>query len=398
MNGAGAARYSALQMFVIIMNNKSCCSQTARRRWCTCSIVVLLTLSELTRWLYTWSRIFGSNFFRLSWRCDRQPTCAGTDREESRNLPTSVNFPDPEKSAAIREYEDHFRQMTMEHSCYTQVCKAAKDDLPTDRFTSSVPEVWSVRCCMWSVSEASQLPAGQECPHRERGQHHSVDAATLRPSQCWRVWCPLARGQLQRPGREPIEDRILDRTPQEHHTFGPAKDNYLEINEKSTRFFLQMEKQLTSSKHSDILTKSDGTLAVSSAEIKEECLSFYTKLYRREEVDDSLNPFFFDELPFKWRVCTLHSYVKDQLLLMNAKQPLNRCRILRHLVWMAYLKSSTLLLSSILATPSSCFWLIKRQYWKTMVDCLQDTGMWEEASHFRGTFDMARLTRWESVT
>ena len=76
-----------------------------------------------------------------------------------------------------------------------------------------------------------------------------------------------------------------------------AKVNYLEINEKPTRFFLQREKQLASSKHINILTKSDGTNAVSNAEIKEECLSFYTKLYRREEVDDSLNPFFFDELP-----------------------------------------------------------------------------------------------------
>ena len=76
-----------------------------------------------------------------------------------------------------------------------------------------------------------------------------------------------------------------------------AKVNYLEINEKPTRFFLQREKQLASSKHIDILTKSDGTNAVSNAEIKEECLSLYTTLYRREEVDDSLNPFFFNELP-----------------------------------------------------------------------------------------------------
>ena len=73
-----------------------------------------------------------------------------------------------------------------------------------------------------------------------------------------------------------------------------AKVNYLEINEKPTRLFRQREKQLASSKHINILTKSDGTNAVSNAEIKEECLSFYTKLYRRDEIDDSLNPFFFD--------------------------------------------------------------------------------------------------------
>ena len=59
-----------------------------------------------------------------------------------------------------------------------------------------------------------------------------------------------------------------------------AKVNYLEINEKPTKFFLQREKQLASSKHINILTNSDGTNAVSNAEIKEECLSFDTKLYR----------------------------------------------------------------------------------------------------------------------
>ena len=73
--------------------------------------------------------------------------------------------------------------------------------------------------------------------------------------------------------------------------------NYLEIDEKPTRFFLQREKQLASNKHMNMLTKSDNTNTVSKAEIKEECLSFYTKLYQREEVDASLNPFFFDELP-----------------------------------------------------------------------------------------------------
>ena len=47
--------------------------------------------------------------------------------------------------------------------------------------------------------------------------------------------------------------------------------NYLETNEKPTRLFLRREKQLSSSKHINMLTKSDRTNAVSNADIKEEC-------------------------------------------------------------------------------------------------------------------------------
>ena len=56
----------------------------------------------------------------LCWYCQKGVT----------KLARSANLPDAEKSAAVRDYEDHLRRATMERSCYTQVCKAAKDDLP----------------------------------------------------------------------------------------------------------------------------------------------------------------------------------------------------------------------------------------------------------------------------
>ena len=56
----------------------------------------------------------------LCWYCQKGVT----------KLARSANLPDAEKSAAICEYNYHLRRATMERSCYTQVCKAAKDDLP----------------------------------------------------------------------------------------------------------------------------------------------------------------------------------------------------------------------------------------------------------------------------
>ena len=56
----------------------------------------------------------------LCWYCQKGVT----------KLARSANLPDAEKSAAVRDYEDHLRRATMERSCYTQVCKAAKVDLP----------------------------------------------------------------------------------------------------------------------------------------------------------------------------------------------------------------------------------------------------------------------------
>ena len=56
----------------------------------------------------------------LCWHCQKGVT----------KLARSANLPEAEKSAAVRDYEDHLRRATMERSCYTQVCKAAKNALP----------------------------------------------------------------------------------------------------------------------------------------------------------------------------------------------------------------------------------------------------------------------------
>ena len=58
----------------------------------------------------------------LCWYCQKGVT----------KLARSANLPDAEKSVAVRNYEDHLRRATMERSCYTEVCKVAKDELPHD--------------------------------------------------------------------------------------------------------------------------------------------------------------------------------------------------------------------------------------------------------------------------
>ena len=58
----------------------------------------------------------------LCWYCQKGVT----------KLARSANLPDSEKSAALREYEEHLRRATMERACYTDVCKDVKDNLPHD--------------------------------------------------------------------------------------------------------------------------------------------------------------------------------------------------------------------------------------------------------------------------
>jgi len=76
-----------------------------------------------------------------------------------------------------------------------------------------------------------------------------------------------------------------------------SKVQYLENNEKPTRFFLQREKQLAENKCIHELKKSDGTIVNTNQDIKEECVSFYTKLYKTEEIDTSLQRSFFADMP-----------------------------------------------------------------------------------------------------
>lgn len=47
-------------------------------------------------------------------------------------LARSVNLPDSEKSAAVRDYEEHLRRATTERSHYTDLCKVVKDEMPAD--------------------------------------------------------------------------------------------------------------------------------------------------------------------------------------------------------------------------------------------------------------------------
>ena len=76
-----------------------------------------------------------------------------------------------------------------------------------------------------------------------------------------------------------------------------SKVTYLEENEKPTRFFLQREKQLAENKVIHQLIKSDGTVITNNQDIQNECVSFYTDLYKKDSIDISLQSFFFENIP-----------------------------------------------------------------------------------------------------
>ena len=98
-----------------------------------CSIVVLLSLSEITRWLcdVPESLAATSSVYRLAtdlcWYCQRGVM----------KLARSANLPDAEKSAAVCEYEDSLA--SNEGPLYVWCAKLRRMTCPTDRSTSNVP-------------------------------------------------------------------------------------------------------------------------------------------------------------------------------------------------------------------------------------------------------------------
>ena len=76
-----------------------------------------------------------------------------------------------------------------------------------------------------------------------------------------------------------------------------SKELYLENDEKPTRYFLRRENQLANQKIIHCLTKSDGNLAESNSDITKECLTFYTDLYKNQDVNDTQNAYFYEGLP-----------------------------------------------------------------------------------------------------
>ncbi|KAI0240160.1 hypothetical protein LSAT2_009142 [Lamellibrachia satsuma] len=56
----------------------------------------------------------------LCWYCQKGVT----------KLARSANLPDAEKTAAVRDYEEHLRRATSERTHYTDVCKSVKENTP----------------------------------------------------------------------------------------------------------------------------------------------------------------------------------------------------------------------------------------------------------------------------
>ena len=75
-----------------------------------------------------------------------------------------------------------------------------------------------------------------------------------------------------------------------------AKVQFLETNERPTRYFVHREKKLACSKVISKLTKDNGDVLTKNEDIVDECKCFYSKLYNYESVDESLNDYFFDNL------------------------------------------------------------------------------------------------------
>ena len=76
-----------------------------------------------------------------------------------------------------------------------------------------------------------------------------------------------------------------------------SKEQYLENKEKPTRYFLRKEKQLAIQKTIKRLIKVDGNYAETNPDIIQECVNFYTNLYNKQDVNENLNPYFFEGLP-----------------------------------------------------------------------------------------------------
>ena len=75
-----------------------------------------------------------------------------------------------------------------------------------------------------------------------------------------------------------------------------SKAQYLENNEKPTRYFLQREKKLATSKHMSKLTNDQGVTVTSNDDIVHVCKTYYSKLYNHEPIDGSLSNYFFEDL------------------------------------------------------------------------------------------------------
>ena len=72
-----------------------------------------------------------------------------------------------------------------------------------------------------------------------------------------------------------------------------SKEQYLEIKERPTSYFLRKEKQLASQKTLNRLIKIDGNYAETNPDIMQECVNFYINLYNEQDVNAALNPYLF---------------------------------------------------------------------------------------------------------
>ena len=73
-------------------------------------------------------------------------------------LARSANLPDAEKTAAVRDYEEHLRRATSERTQYTDVCTFVKDNMPPDLNLGSHASCSYAGKSHYSFDFAQQIP------------------------------------------------------------------------------------------------------------------------------------------------------------------------------------------------------------------------------------------------
>ena len=83
----------------------------------------------------------------ICWYCQKGVT----------KLARYANLPDDEKTAAVRDYEEHLRRATSERTHYTDVCRLAKENMPADLILGPHPACSYEGKCHYSFDFAQQV-------------------------------------------------------------------------------------------------------------------------------------------------------------------------------------------------------------------------------------------------
>ena len=76
-----------------------------------------------------------------------------------------------------------------------------------------------------------------------------------------------------------------------------SKVQYLENNERPTRFFLRKEKKSATDKFIKSLRNENGDSITTNNGIQKECVNFYKSLYSDKDIDPTIDDYFLADIP-----------------------------------------------------------------------------------------------------